>query len=656
MHIRDFSLKTKVLVSTLGGIAAIALIIASIYIRDIGVMAGTAILEKSRAVVFTAEATRDAMAERLSSGVITNLEELAKSGDRARLVQAIPILTAIEVAAKNATENDYTFRVPKISPRNPDNAPDAEEEKVLKLFEEKRDLTEYVVREKGQIRYFRPIVLTADCMTCHGDPAGSPDIVGGVKEGWKVGEVHGAFEITSSLKKAVEQSAKASFNIGAFTLGIMVLLGLGLFFLIRLVLKPLGHYIATFQKAATGDLTARADATSKDEIGRIAGSFNDFIHNLENMVREFKSVTKNANAISDDLASSSERTAASLHEIRMNTEGMKDKINRLDDEVSASARSAHDVKDFISRLSELIQSQAAAINESSASIEEMTASITNIAKASEEKLRIANELEASALDGQTEMEETEQLIKKVADSTSVIMEMIQIIQDIASKTNLLAMNAAIEAAHAGEFGKGFAVVADEIRNLAESSAESARAITDSLGEVTEFIKVSETSTAKTGEVFSRIVGQIKEVSQSMSEMKNATYELSIGAEQILEALSSLVETTEEVKSSSSEANERIGSITVALSRVSNISADTKSGIAEEAIAMGEIYKAAEDISKAGVHNSESVHNLRLLVDRFIVQNPDADGPAPVPQAPAAPNLGIAVKAKAKLITKEEKRK
>jgi methyl-accepting chemotaxis protein len=368
------------------------------------------------------------------------------------------------------------------------------------------------------------------------------------------------------------------------------------------------------------------------------------------MVREVKSVTENANALSEGLASSSERTAASLHEIRMNTEGMKDKIGKLDDEVSASARSATEVEDFISRLTELIQSQAAAINESSASIEEMTASINNIAKSSEEKLRIANELEVSALDGQTEMEETEQLIKKVADSTSVIMEMIQIIQDIASKTNLLAMNAAIEAAHAGDFGKGFAVVADEIRNLAESSAESARAITDSLGEVTEFIKVSETSTARTGEVFSHIVAQIKEVSQSMSEMKNATFELSIGAQQILEALSSLVGTTEEVKSSSVEANTRLASITVAMGRVTDISADTKAGIAEEAIAMGEIYAAAEEISKAGVKNSESMRSLQALVNRFIVESGEATDLLPL-----AETKDIAVKAKPKTRKDAEKR-
>ena len=130
----------------------------------------------------------------------------------------------------------------------------------------------------------------------------------------------------------------------------------------------------------------------------------------------------------------------------------------------------------------------------------------------------------------------------------------------------------------------------------------------------------------------------------MSEMKNATYELSIGAGQILEALSSLVETTEEVKSSSSEANERIGSISEALKSVSDISADTRSGMEEEALAMNEIYRAAEDISKAGVKNSESVRNLRALVDRFIVESKEIGEAAPL-----AGKLGIAVKAKAELL-------
>ena len=298
---------------------------------------------------------------------------------------------------------------------------------------------------------------------------------------------------------------------------------------------------------------------------------------------------------------------------------MKNKIELLDAEVSNSARSATDVDQYIGSLSRLIADQASAINESSASIEEMGANIRNIAEAAEGKLKIANELETSALDGQSEMEETEKGIKRVADSAGVIMEMTQLIQDIASKTNLLAMNAAIEAAHAGEYGKGFAVVADEIRNLAESSAESAGSVTKALLEVSESIQLSEKSTRRTGEVFGQIVGQIKSVAFSMAEMKNATSELSIGAQQILEALASLLGTTKEVRNSSASMSEKVGAITKAMQKVSDISAETKDGMGEISLGIAEIFKAAESIAQAGTKNSESVRALTELMGRFIVE-------------------------------------
>ena len=176
------------------------------------------------------------------------------------------------------------------------------------------------------------------------------DPVGGIREGWKVGEVHGAFEIISSLSEAKRTQAAATVNIVVFTGVLMLILGVGLIFLIRLVLRPLAAYVRAFQQASTGDLTVRAAAGRRDEVGRVGTFFNDFIGTLESMVHEVKNVTEGTNEVSQELAASSEQTAASLHEIRANTEGMKDKIVRLDTEVSTQRPFGERVKDFISRL------------------------------------------------------------------------------------------------------------------------------------------------------------------------------------------------------------------------------------------------------------------------------------------------------------------
>ncbi len=621
MRLKDISLKVKILIITLVGIIALALLFSFLFTRSIGEQAEKAILEKSNAVIYTAEATRENMAQKIADGVLKDFDTLEATGDRDKILQAVPIITAIQVTEKNAEKANYQFRVPKVSPRNPDNQPTELELRVLEELKSE-DINEKVIYEKNQIRYFRPIKLTQECMICHGDPAGETDPVGGTKEGWKVGEIHGAFEIISSLSAAQSTQRAAAFNISTISFVMLLLIGSAIWFSIKAVTRPLSDYIHNFVRVSEGDLTVESRVDSKDEIGRLSGYFNSFINSLNDMMGGIQGVTEDTRSISENLASSSTQTAAAIEQMRANSQQMHKKMKNLDDEVQTSKAAADNVKEFLTNLSEQINSQASAITQSSASIEEMSASIQSIARVTEEKKTVAEQLEQTSEQGEEEMDQTRQLMKKVAQSADVMLEMIEVIDSIASKTNLLAMNAAIEAAHAGEAGKGFAVVADEIRNLAESSSTSAKEISRSLKEVIDNITISENSTEKTGKMFESMLEMVREVSKSMAEMQNSTQELSEGSNQIIEALNSLIQISQDVQNSSGEVEHRVEDITTSMETLRDISADSTHGMEEMAQGIQEVAEAAQSVSEAGEQNSESVQHLEQLVSRFKLKSRD----------------------------------
>ncbi|HHD63180.1 MAG TPA: DUF3365 domain-containing protein [Desulfobulbaceae bacterium] len=194
---KNLSIKWKILFLVVLGPVLVGSILAWQRVNDIRKGAEHAIISKSSGIVLMAEATRDRMAKKLKSGVITPFDQLNADN----ILDAVPVVTALQVASDKAQEAGYTFRAPKMSPRNPKNTPTALEQQVLAELKNK-NLSEKIIIEKDQIRYFKPIRLTSECLFCHGDPKGEADVTGGIKEGWKTGEIHGAFEITSSLAEA----------------------------------------------------------------------------------------------------------------------------------------------------------------------------------------------------------------------------------------------------------------------------------------------------------------------------------------------------------------------------------------------------------------------------------------------------------------------
>ena len=372
------------------------------------------------------------------------------------IVEAVPIVTALQVAGDKTQEAGYIFRSPKMSPRNPANTPTELERQVLAEMESQK-LKEKIIIEKDQIRYFKPIYLTAECLYCHGDPKGEKDVTGGVKEGWKVGEMHGAFEVISSLAETNKAVFRARLSVLAWVAGILALIFLvSWYFLQKNVVKPLSEANLFMDKIAKGDLTGTIVARSHDEIGQMVDNLNHMSMNLSSIIKEIAQSGSTLLDSSCQLGSVADEFSAKTED----TAGRTQSVAAAAEEMSAN----------MATVAAATEEAATNISLVSAATDEMTSNIRGIVKSTEKAQIITINAVAEAKSASEKVDELGAAADEIGKVTEAITE-------ISEQTNLLALNATIEAARAGEAGKGFAVVANEIKELAKQTAAATGEIT-----------------------------------------------------------------------------------------------------------------------------------------------------------------------------------
>ncbi|OHD37165.1 MAG: hypothetical protein A2015_08920 [Spirochaetes bacterium GWF1_31_7] len=428
-------------------------------------------------------------------------------------------------------------------------------------------------------------------------------------------EINKQISFIAKIEKEIKFQLLFMIILSSIIIILTIIVGYGFSNLIAKPLKKTIHIMEDISKGE-GDLTTTISITSNDELSLFALHFNNFIGKLRDIIQTAKSVSEQGLKISHELANKSVNASNSITDINKSMNEMKDKTDTLDTKIKDASGSTKEITGSLLKIVDLIEDQASAVNESSASIEEMAASIVNVAKITNDRKQFTDQLAQKAKNGDEGMNETLISMNEISQGTEFILDLIGVINEVAEKTDLLAMNAAIEAAHAGDAGKGFAVVADEIRNLAEATKQKSGEISKSLHAIADKVNSTLKITQNTSWIIGEIITGIIEMSNLMNETLSSMNEMQVGSDQIIIALKSLVEITENVRGASEEIKDGSLNIQSAMENVTAISTDNRNIIHNFARGIESISGSIEDIALLADNSSSSSGKLESELSKF----------------------------------------
>ena len=365
-----------------------------------------------------------------------------------------------------------------------------------------------------------------------------------------------------------------------------------------------------------GDLVSRLSISTFDDFGVVMTEMNKLMDFLKLSISTLKIENTKVDADARELLAVTENSFSGITQIVSTFENMSKQNNQQEMLLESAKTNIEKLNEKAATVNQIMENQAASEKENAQSVEEMVSNLSEIAALIEKAQVLSQELTEESITGKTEVGRSQTVINEISEKSKKMSDVIKVIDTIANQTNLLAMNAAIEASHAGEAGKGFAVVAGEIRKLSEDTQKSARDISTIISEIVSVIETGEKSMTDTQNAFGKISEKIDVQSQAVGEISKSIILQSDKANTVLSNTSQITNKISEVNELIKSQTDYTQEIKNGIEDIVNLSAVVNGAMKESDIVIKDFQKSFMTVKDKAEQNKESVLRITNELDKF----------------------------------------